>query len=33
MRPAFLQANLMIVPQQYAFNFLLFCQRNPKPCR
>jgi uncharacterized protein YcsI (UPF0317 family) len=30
--PGFLQANLMILPQQYAFDFLLFCQRNPKPC-
>jgi uncharacterized protein YcsI (UPF0317 family) len=30
--PGFLQANLMIVPQQHAFDFLLFCQRNPKPC-
>ena len=30
--PGFLQANLMIVPQEYAFDFLLFCQRNPKPC-
>ncbi len=28
----FLQANLMIVPQADAFDFLLFCQRNPKPC-
>ncbi len=28
----FLQANLMIVPQSHAFDFLLFCQRNPKPC-
>jgi len=26
------QANLMIVPKEYAFDFLLFCQRNPKPC-
>ncbi|MFZ6870525.1 putative hydro-lyase [Undibacterium sp. Di27W] len=26
------QANLMIVPREYAFDFLLFCQRNPKPC-
>lgn len=26
------QANLMIVPQESAFDFLLFCQRNPKPC-
>jgi len=26
------QANLVILPQEYAFDFLLFCQRNPKPC-
>ncbi len=26
------QANLVILPQRYAFDFLLFCQRNPKPC-
>jgi uncharacterized protein YcsI (UPF0317 family) len=26
------QANLMVVPQEAAFDFLLFCQRNPKPC-
>jgi uncharacterized protein YcsI (UPF0317 family) len=26
------QANLMIVPRESAFDFLLFCQRNPKPC-
>jgi uncharacterized protein YcsI (UPF0317 family) len=26
------QANLMIVPQEAAFDFLLYCQRNPKPC-
>lgn len=25
-------ANLVIVPQEMAFDFLLFCQRNPKPC-
>ena len=30
--PGYLQANLMILPQKYAFDFLLFCQRNPKPC-
>ena len=30
--PGYLQANLMIVPQAQAFDFLLFCQRNPKPC-
>ena len=28
----FVQANMMIVPREYAFDFLLFCQRNPKPC-
>jgi uncharacterized protein YcsI (UPF0317 family) len=28
----FVQANLMIVPREAAFDFLLFCQRNPKPC-
>ena len=27
------QANLVILPQKHAFDFLLFCQRNPKPCR
>lgn len=26
------QANLAILPQQYAFDFLRFCQRNPRPC-
>jgi uncharacterized protein YcsI (UPF0317 family) len=28
----FVQANLVVVPQDWAFDFLLFCQRNPKPC-
>ena len=28
----YVQANLVILPQEYAFDFLLFCQRNPKPC-
>jgi uncharacterized protein YcsI (UPF0317 family) len=28
----FVQANLVILPQNAAFDFLLFCQRNPKPC-
>jgi uncharacterized protein YcsI (UPF0317 family) len=28
----FTQANLVIVPHAAAFEFLLFCQRNPKPC-
>jgi uncharacterized protein YcsI (UPF0317 family) len=26
------QANLAVVPRDLAFDFLLFCQRNPKPC-
>ncbi len=26
------QANLAILPKELAFEFLLFCQRNPKPC-
>lgn len=26
------QANLCILPKEYAFDFLLFCMRNPKPC-
>jgi len=28
----FVQANLVVVPRELAFDFLLFCQRNPKPC-
>src|SRR5438093_11860366 len=28
----FVQANLVVVPKELAFDFLLFCQRNPKPC-
>ena len=28
----FVQVNLMVVPAEAAFDFLLFCQRNPKPC-
>ena len=27
-----LQANLVILPEQYALDFMRFCQRNPKPC-
>lgn len=26
------QANLVILPEKYAYDFLLFCQRNPRPC-
>ncbi|MFC0560645.1 hypothetical protein [Halalkalibacter alkalisediminis] len=28
----YVQANLAIVPKEYAFNFLLFANRNPKSC-
>ncbi|GAB6280173.1 MAG: putative hydro-lyase [Thermovirga sp.] len=28
----FVQANLVILPVDWAFDFLLFCQRNPRPC-
>lgn len=28
----FAQANLVILPREHAFDFLLFCRNNPKPC-
>lgn len=28
----YLQANIVILPEAYALDFLRFCQRNPKPC-
>ncbi len=28
----YVQANLVILPDSLAFDFLLFCQRNPRPC-
>ncbi len=30
--PGFTQTNVVILPARYAFHFLLYCQRNPKPC-
>jgi uncharacterized protein YcsI (UPF0317 family) len=30
--PGFAQANLAILPREFAFDFLQFCRRNPKPC-
>ena len=30
--PGYMQANLAILPKSLAYDFLLFCQRNPKPC-
>ena len=32
MAAGYLQANLVVLPKSLAFDFLLFCQRNPKPC-
>ena len=28
----YVQANLVMLPKEFAFDFLLFCTRNPKPC-
>jgi len=28
----YVQANLVMLPKEEAFHFLLFCVRNPKPC-
>ncbi len=28
----YVQANLVVLPREWAFDFLLFCHRNPKPC-
>ncbi len=28
----YVQANLVVVPQDQALDFLVFCQRNPQPC-
>src|SRR5256712_2997831 len=28
----FVQANLAVLPREQAYDFLLFCQRNPRPC-
>ena len=30
--PGYLQANLVVVPEAVAADFLLFCRRNPRPC-
>jgi uncharacterized protein YcsI (UPF0317 family) len=30
--PGYAQANLVVLPRDCAFEFFLFCQRNPKPC-
>lgn len=30
--PGFVQANLVVLPRHLAFDFLVFCHRNPKPC-
>src|SRR5215207_3813552 len=30
--PGVAQANLVVLPRNLAYDFLLFCMRNPKPC-
>lgn len=30
--PGYAQTNLVVVPREIAYDFLVFCQRNPKPC-
>ncbi len=30
--PGYVQANVVVLPQEHAYDFLLFCQRNPRPC-
>ena len=30
--PGYVQANLVVLPKDWAYDFLLFCVRNPKPC-
>jgi uncharacterized protein YcsI (UPF0317 family) len=30
--PGYVQANLAIIPKAWSYDFLKFCQRNPKPC-
>ncbi len=30
--PGYCQANIVILPKSEAYDFLVFCQRNPKPC-
>ncbi len=30
--PDYVQTNVAILPREAAFDFLVFCQRNPKPC-
>lgn len=32
MAPGHVQVNLVVLPKAFADNFLLYCQRNPKPC-
>jgi uncharacterized protein YcsI (UPF0317 family) len=30
--PGYVQGNLVILPQEYAYEFLQYCYQNPKPC-
>ena len=28
---SFVQTNVVIIPKKFAYDFMLYCQRNPKP--
>lgn len=30
--PGYVQCNLVVLPKDLAYDFLLYCQRNPRPC-
>ena len=30
--PGYVQCNLVVLPREDAYDFLVYCQRNPKPC-
>ena len=30
--PGYVQCNLVVLPESEAYDFLLYCQRNPKAC-
>ena len=32
LNPGFTQTNVVILPNEYALDFMIFCQRNPKSC-
>ena len=32
LEPGYVQGNLVILPNEFAADFAIFCQRNPRPC-